>query len=527
MITNQKAHSIALLRMFVDFNLKTWWRSIKGSELAVGIFFGLVIMLLFAQVIQFGIIILRAETISAIREIYPWFDDNVLLSVHLLLINSMLLLQFFFTKISRLQLTENRKLLGLGMPFRYLNRYLNLAGFLHPINLLFHLFWLIYLTRLASSTLQLLMVLIYVPLIYGIYMCIKWWFRSLFEKLSGWISAAGYIFLFGVYLLFVFGIMGMDLFGDNPQELFNTLVGWLLYTPAYPLYLLFAGGYSIALTTLLLLIMLVAFTLVSLELQRQTTITLKTPLASGNPGSAKSFFPWFKKLFGHEGGKSQYYIWNQSYARMQMATALFFPALFLIVVGTSADDSLMVLVSLFLALVPAMALVLMMTNLYGFENRELLLSIQFPVSLSDMLKQKIYAAVKVAGTFLFIALLALAYFVHDPVNYVQQSAAILFIFFFYLNYKITGAFKHYKKIEKVSLYALSSPIIPQSVNFFIFFTIILFGLLLFPVFETIQWLHISLIIAGAGYLLFSILRKLGKLDRSFRKQLIPKLWNEL
>lgn len=516
-----------MVRLFIDFNLKTWWRSLKGSDLAIALFFSAFLLLIFAQVIQFVIILMRAETISAVREIYPWVDDNVLLVTHLLLINSMLFIQFIYTKVSRLQLTENRKLLGLGMPFKYINRYLNAAGFLNPINLLFHLFWMIYLGLMVTSQLQLLLVLIFIPLFYGICMSIKWWFRELFEKLSGWLAAIGYIMLFVLYLFFVFSITGMELVTDDLQEIFAGMVSWLVYTPGYLVYLLFSDARSVLQVSLLIALLAIALFIIAKELQRQTAATLKSPLSSGKPGNTKSYFPWYKKLFGHEGGKSQYYIWSHPYARMQMATAFIFPVMFLYVAATAGDDSFQFMTSMFLALVPAMALILMLTNLYGFENRELLLSIQLPVTLKELIWQKIKAVIKVAGFFLLLALLVLPFYVSNPVTYLQQSAAIFFIFLFYLNFKITSSFRHYKKIEKVSLFALSSPIIPQSVSFFIFITIILFGILLFPVIESIQWLHILLILAGVAFLFFSIVRKLGKLDITFRKQLIPKLWNEL
>ena len=527
MITDRKSSSIALLRMFTDFNLKTWWRSLQGSQFAMILFFGAMMLLIFYQFIQFGVILLRSESMEMIRQLYPWFDKNAYLFVHLMLINTVLTFQFLFTKISRLQITENRKLLALGFPLLYMKRYINLAGFLHPMNLAFHLFWFFYLGSLAGGLVEYLMMLAFIPFIYSLYMTIKWRFRQLFERISGWLSAAGYLFFFILYFVFILRVDRYARLTDEPEVLFAGLMEWTVYSPG-ALYFLFEGSAVAFFIKIILLVIIVAAAwMFSLELNRQTLFSLKSPMAADKPGKERSWFPVFRKLFGRTGGKNQFYIWSHPYAKAQLFTSLLFPGIFLFLAATIDLEGMGFLVAFFLTMIPVMIMALMMTNIYGFENRELLLSIQFPVRIEDLLFEKIKAAFKVVILFLLVSVLLIPVYYSGALNQLQIAIGIIFIFLFYFNYMLGSAFKNYAKIEKVSLYSLSNPIIPQSTNFFIFITILLFGALIFPVIEAVQQIHILLITAAAGFMGYKVLKRLKILEYNFRQNLIPKLWNEL
>ncbi|MDX1592063.1 MAG: hypothetical protein R3283_08870, partial [Balneolaceae bacterium] len=109
-----------MLREFARLNTILWWRSLQSVEVAAILFYSLFLLLILGQFIGVAITLIIAPDITAVRETYPWYTQEVNLMFNLIFINLLWLNQVFFTKISRLRLTDNRKLLGLGMPLKRL-----------------------------------------------------------------------------------------------------------------------------------------------------------------------------------------------------------------------------------------------------------------------------------------------------------------------------------------------------------------------------------------------------------------------
>lgn len=513
-----------MFNLFITLNVRLWWRSLKGVEIAGILFYSLFLLLVFSQFISLAFTLLFVPDLEMVKETYPWFDEDVQLSFHLLLINSTWIFQFFFTKVSRLRLNENRKLLALGMPRQKLARYSMLAGFLHPLNILFHAFWLIYLGLMTTTTLQLLVVILFVIANYSFISYAKWHIK-LFNTKGG--KVMNTMLVLGLFLLVIF-IPSVDPEAvlQNPGTFFAGLLEWLEYTPGYLVYL-FANLTS----TLQIILAISGLTILSFYLTHQlisrtSRALLSPPASSGAGASPYSSLPVFKKWLGPEGGKYMYSAWNHSYTKTQLSLAFFIPAfyIFLMADETAAGEFT---AALFLTFLPATFLLLLVNNLFGFENRELLLSLQGPSKISDIVKKRFISAAKVTGLSFVVAVLFIPFLFDTLAHMLQITLAIAFILQVMFILLMKNSLSNYKKIEEVGVMSLSNSVLPASVTFMYMFLMLVLGLLSFIVIEQFQWVHITiLLLINFGLALF-ITKKLNQLEQPFKMKIIPRLWNEL
>lgn len=515
---------MASFKLFITLNAKIWWRSVKKGELLAIFFYGLFLLLIFFQFVQVALLFLTAENAVVLQEIYPWFDENAWILFHVALINLVWFMQFGFTKMTRLQLAENKKLIALGFPLKKVVQYINLTGFLHPLNLLFHLFWLIYFSSLTNSKTGLLVAVLFIPVSYLMFIIIKWKFHKILDKISAPFKWIGGILLFVITVLALAGDQIFTL--ENPEELIPQLLGVFAYTPGMLFYSMFTETSSTILTVVSLL-MIVSLVWMFIEVSQQTRKALVTPFATGTPDDSKSLLRHFITVFGHEGGKSQFYIWSHPYAQTQAGFALLFPAFYLLVVADGTLPGINYIVPMFFTMMPVIVSVVMISNLFGFENRELLLSLQFPVKRTHLLAEKLNAAFLVGAFVATAGFVGVLYFFKSPVHLIQVMMGITLIFLIFFNYLMKRSLLHYKKIESVSMFSMSNPVVAQSVSFLSIFGILILSVLVFPVYESIQLFHISAIIAANVYVLIVIRRNLKKFPRIFKRRLIPELWNEL
>ncbi len=481
-------------------------------------------MLIFFQFVQLALLFLTAENASVIQEVYPWFDENAWVLFHLALINMVWFMQFGFTKMTRLQLAENKKLIALGFPLKKVVQYINLTGFLHPLNVLFHLFWLIYFTSLANSLTGLFATLLFIPASYLMFIIIKWKLHKLLDKISGPLKWIGGTLLF---VITVVALAGDQIFTlENPEQLIQQLYGVFVYTPGMLFYTFFTEGSPVILSAASLFLA-VSVIWMFFEVTRQTREALVTPFATETSEKSRSFLRQFITLFGHEGGKSQFYIWSHPYAQTQAGFALLFPAFYLLVVADAGLPGANYIVPMFFTMMPVIICVVMISNLFGFENRELLLSLQFPVKRTNMLAEKLNAAFIVGAFVATAGFVGVLFFFKSPIHLIQVMMGITLIFLIFFNYLMKRSLLHYKKIESVSMFSMSNPVVAQSLSFLSIFGILFLSALVFPVYESIQLFHISAIIAANVYVLIIIRRNLKKFPAIFKKRLIPQLWNEL
>lgn len=513
-----------MTKLFLELNGKLWWRSLRTVEVGAILFYSLFLLLVFGQFVGVGFTLIFATDHSAVQEQFPWFTEEVQFMTHLLFINLVWFAQLFYTKISRLRLNDNRKLLAMGMPLHRLINFMNIAGFLHPVNLLFNLFWFIYLGLMATTVVQAGMVSILIVLNYGLVNAIKWRFKKFTAGNSNRVNG-----LYGlIIMVLVIFLVQVDLQGyfSQPDIIAPVINDWLIYTPGMVIYSSATWTPGQLNVLVIFITVLICGFLLQRDLYLQTEKALLTPVASESDEKEKSGVGFFMKWLGQQGGKYFYSVWKHPFSKTQILLTYFFVVPYIVFVSTGTENGGF-MTSILLSLIPVIFLMVLMANMFGFENRELLLTLQAPIKRDQIIKERLKTSFIVTVIGLLSVLIFIPFLYYSALTMLQVFTGVIFITLVFAHYVFQSSITNYKKIEDVSLMSVSNPVVPASVNFTGMFIVLILGMVTFPVLEDIQWFHIAAILAGNVILLILYIKKLKRVSDSFNKKVIPQLWNEL
>lgn len=509
-----------MLRLFILLNARLWWRSLKGMELAAILFYGFFVLLLAGQIAGVLLLMLFSPEADVIQEIYPQITEEVHLFIHLVFLNILWLNQIFFTKINRLPVHENRKLLSFGMPLKKLAMYQSIAGFFHPFNMIFHVLWILYLSSAAPDIQGWFIGLLLIVANYTLIHSIKWRFRLRAAKKFGRTAA----YIIGMLILVFFLINNMELpdYSDSLPDIALGLIPYLLYTPGYLFYYIFSGlpAVWLQIVTGVLLLGFISWTVSDMTKKRMDA--LRTPSHSTVQRVETSYLAHFIKWLGPEGGKFVYTVVSHKYSKMQLFIVYLIVVLFLSLV----NDGLYI-TGVYLSAIPMTWILIMLTNMFGFENRELLLSMQFPKPTEMMIRERIRAALKmsVVGSAPLLVLIPL--FVEPLQLVLQFFLGILFVSLVFTHLGLSSCFHNYKKIEEVGLMSVSNPVLPASITFLAIIILIFCGIIAFIVVEGYIWFHILVLATINIVLAIGLRSRLKDITKPFNKNVLPELWNEL
>lgn len=513
-----------MFKLFVTLNIRLWWRSLKGAEIGAILFYSIFLLLILGQFVGIAITLLFAPEISSVQEAYPWFTADVQLMFHLIFINMLWFTQLFFTKISRLRINDNRKLLALGVPVKKLTRYLNLAGFFHPVNLLFNIIWFFYLGLMANHLIQYVGIIMLILANYGLINSFKWRFKIFSEENLKWING-----LLGIALFIL--IMGASLFDlreyfEEPALIAAGLNNWLYYTPGNIFYWIPSIETNQFIAWFVLAVLSILTFFLAKDLNDHTKTALFTPVTNSSVTEDSTKVSFFIKWLGRQGGKFFYSVWSHPYSKTQflLTYVLVIPYIFFMNDG-SATGSYMVAV--FLTLIPILFLMVMLSNLFGFENRELLLSLQAPVKYQTIIFDRFISAFKITLIAMLTVFIAIPFLFESILTMIQVLIGVFFITMVFLHYVLKSCIENYKKVETVSLMSVSNPIVPASITFTSMFMTLILGIIAFIVFEQVQLLHIVFLIIATFLLGIWFVKKFNRISEPFRSKVIPQLWNEL
>lgn len=509
-----------MLKLFAEINAKTWWRSIQGIELAAMFFYSFFILIIASQFMGLLIILLFTDDIEFAQQFYPWITRDIQYFVHLVFVNILFLNQVFFTKINRLNINENRKMLAYGYTVDRLANYLNIAGFLHPVNLLFIMFWLVYSFFLSESNLQLTASILLIFANYALINSIKWRFRIFSVERFKYVSAV--VITFVVFFILIIQYHDHSLYLISPAEAADLYTQWLIYTPGYLFYYVIAVESVQSILIFISIILILILYLLMKDMILNTKTALLTPVQQVTSREKKSNLVYFLDWLGHEGGKYFFTVWNHKYSKFQLLITYVFVIPYIVILA----DSVYV-IGVFLTLIPIIFLLVMLTNMFGFENRELLLSLQFPVKIEYLIKQRLNSALLVTLAGSSIVLILVPVFIREITVMIQVHLGIVLISLVFLHYIMKSSIENYKKIEEVSVMSISNPVLPASITFMAVFIVMILGIFTFIVVEQFIWIHISLLILANIFLYLSLRKKLNTVYGPFKQKLIPKLWNEL
>lgn len=509
-----------MLKLFSSLNLKLWWRSLQGIEVAAILFYSVFIIIATAQFFGIILVLLFTSDIEQFQSLYPWLTEEVHLFANLLFVNAFWFTQVFFTKISRLRINENRKLLSFGMPVKKLTYYLNLAGFMHPLNLIFQIFWLIYLGFMAQTTIQYLIVVLLILVNYGLITSIKWRFRMFTADRFKYVSGTTVILV--IFVLLLASSVDYQPYLSSPQTAAQTLTDWLYFLPGYIFFYIGSSLTGIAEQMAVLVFLLILAVLLNRDIHIKTKTSLLSPPQTSSEIDNNSSLYRFMKWLGREGGKYFYSVWNHRYSKLQLLITYVFVVPYVVLLGNTTY-----IIGVLLTLIPIIYLMVMLTNMFGFENRELLLSLQMPIKKKTIVTQRIMAAILVSLAGSSIVFILVPIFIESVPIMIQVHLGILTICLVFLHYIMTSCIENYKKIEEVSVMSVSNPVLPISMSFSAMFIVMILGLFTFFVFEEYIWFHIVALFCIDIILGITLIRKINSMPEPFQNKVIPQLWNEL
>lgn len=501
-------------------NARLWWRSLQGLEIAAILFYGLFVLLIAGQFTGVVVLLLFTDDIETAQAFYPWITEDIQYFVHLLFVNVLWVNQIFFTKINRLKISENRKLLTFGMTVRKLSVYLNIAGFLHPINALFHFFWILYAGFLSETQIQFVTGILLVIANYGLIYSLKWRFRIFTAEKFKQIGMIMITFILFFILLALY--MDFTPFLGSMKEAAALFTVWLTYTPGYLFYYVFGLMDSLAVEVVTAAVLFVVLVGSVIDITKNTKMALLTPVQTTSHTVQTGQLALFIRWLGHEGGKYFFAVWNHKYSKIQLLITYVFVVPYIIFLGDTSY-----IIGVFLTLLPIIFLLVMLTNMFGFENRELLLSLQFPITTEQIVRERIQTALLVCLGGSSIVLILVPVFITGLVEMLQVYLGILCIVLVFLHYILKSSISNYKKVEEVSVMSVSNPVLPASITFISVFIVMILGIGTFIFFDRIIYYHIVLLAIANVFLFIRFKRKLSRIEQPFIQKMIPKLWNEL
>jgi len=441
-------------------------------------------------------------------------------------VNSFWVMHFSFTSIRLLNMNENRKLLGFNFPLRKLAWYLNLIGFFHPINLVYNFTWLIFLLIQVQFWYQIPILLLAIVLNYTIIYSIKHRFLKVVEKRFAFV-------VFGfLFLIFVF-FQGVSLFSENARYIFfkvipslDTLNNVLSFLPGGLILQTAKTSYSLEIASILMLFGSILVFLVILDHFNKTKKGLLSPSIKDKKKENGILWKYLKKFLGSNAGKFYYYVMTHPYNRIQFLTITLIPIVYIpLLLQLPYGLATAILVPSMFAAIPVALLAMGMANMYGYEHRELLLHLQFPVGLERQLKER-FLGVITLPLLIFYLITVLELLLLPELGKVWEIFISNTFFFlcFMLLFVWSSSFQ-YQRVN-YSSFSFKHPIFSQKVTFIITFMIFLLGYAVFVPIGEYQIYRLSVmafLILAIGTYLWMHMDVLATL---FRKHVLKELWNE-
>lgn len=515
-----------MLVKLLEYNWKVFKGSLTTAKVLVLVTYGIFLLLIFWNVLGVIVSLVFAQNNDLLYQQFSWLNESRAAFLLFVFANALWGSQLIFTTVRQLQLEENRKLLTIGFSTSGLARYLTLLAFFHPMNLLFNLAWFIFLYAQMPGIQHLPLIAALVLLNYTAIFSIKFRFLNVVKDHHKWILFVAFfmIFLFGLNIQQYLNTASFSMI-DEYLPVFNAVAGWL------------PGGllqHSTALefsSTYLALFALAAGGAVLLfkDHYLNTRKALQTPAISRQTTKKSIFWGQLYSLFGLQGGKYLYYVFSHPYNRVQALFFILFPLIYLplaapISESTGSPENFMVL--FFMMYIPLGFMMLCVGNLFGYEQRELLLHMQLPIDFDRMVTDRYISAVFIP-TFFFILVTfgEIILFFESPylLSYVIGN---LFIFLCLLSLFSWSAFNNYQKIPWVS-FQFTQPVVSKSVATVTSLIMVMLCVIAFLPFGEYEFYKQLVLSAGIIVMIFSLYYYFTKLQQMFKSNILPQLWTEL
>ncbi len=457
----------------------------------------------------------------------PWLTPEIHQLILITFANVFWILHFAFTSTRLLNIDENRKLLAYGYPSGRLSFHLNLMSMYHPVNVIYNLTWIVFLSVQISSGLNILWILLAVLINYGIIYSIKHRFLQLMEKRFKVIVFSILFIIFGTIQAFaIISRQTQAWLGDLSLQLAE-IINFMYYLPGGLLFWSATVETDPIHTAIFLAIAIPAALFIFRDHYRKTLEGLLNPAVKKVEKDVSKLLAFLKKWLGPNAGKFYYYVMIHPYNRLQLLAIILIPIVYIpLLLHLEYGLISAILIPTMLAAVPVALLAICMANMFGYENRELLLHMQFPVSFEKQLKER----------FLGIIAIPLLIFYGITIFEITRLPEIGPVFdiyiantFFFLCFMVVFLWSSFYQFQKASYksFSFKHPIIPQKVTFTISFAIIILGYTIFVPLGDLQSYRLWVMIFLIGAICTYLWKNFEVLVTLYQKKILGRLWNML
>jgi len=371
-------------------NWKLFLARLSRLQIALLIGYSLFLVGMFINIMGTAVVVVFLDSTTAQLEMdLPWLTPEMHHLILLTFANVFWLIHFSFTNTRMVNIEENRKLLAFAYPSRNLAWHLNLMSLYHPVNMIYNLTWLVFLSLQIHTPHNILILVCALILNYGLIYSIKQRFLKLMERRFRLIVGSGLFIFFGV-------IFSVSLISRDPEAILGPLaiqlsqVMSILYLlPGGLLYQSATNAFSPAVMVIMVVVMVAAIWGIFMDHYRQTRLDLLNPSLKKVNKQLNTLWDFLKRWLGPNAGKYLYYVAIHPYNKLQIVAILIIPLVYIpILLFMDFGVISQVLVLTMLAAIPVALLAMGMANMFGYEHREMLLHLQFPVSLKRQLQER-------------------------------------------------------------------------------------------------------------------------------------------
>ncbi|MEX0608108.1 MAG: hypothetical protein WD016_04280 [Balneolaceae bacterium] len=493
--------------------------------LTVGYILFLIIMLV--NLVGTAIVVVLMDTDPWMQVQIPWLTPEIYLFILLVFANSYWVMHFSFTNLRLMNIDENRKLLGFGFPLKRLAKYLTIIGFCHPVNLIYNLTWLVFLSIQIRHAYQIPVMIAAIALNYVLIYSIKHRFIRIVEK--------RFIAVVIGFLVFVFALFqAISLFTTNSQELFarfmpeaETVNAFLSWLPGGMLVQTVREEYGWLNAIILSLFGIILVSLIVIDHFNKTREGLQNPGLKKVEEESSALWNFLRKVLGRNAGKYYFYVMKHPYNRLQVLTLTIIPIVYVpLLMSVDYPVAKTILIPTILAGIPVALLAMGMANMYGYENREFLLHLQFPIHLEQQLKERFLGVITLPLVVFYLITIFELLVIPEVGSALQIFVANTFFFLMFMLLFVWSSYFQYKKAT-YSSFSYKHPIIPQKVTFAISFLIFTMGYFVFVPLNGLEWYRLTIMISVIVIMVIYLWQHMDVLVNLFKKRVLMRLWNEL
>lgn len=484
------------------------------------------LLLLFSNLLGSALAIVLFDKNPLVVEKLPWLTPQIHILILLVFSNALWLLHFSFTSTRLLNIEENRKLLAYGYPVNKLASHLNLIGFFHPLNIIYNFTWAAFLLVQVKHVMYVPVIITAVLLNYAIIYSLKHRFLRIVEKRFKLIVFSVLFVLFGT-------IQAIAIISRNPAYILShylpgleSISNFLAYLPGGLLLSTATNTYDVWTAVTVYGFCALLIFMIFRDHFYKTKEGLQQPVTEKPKEESSRLWVFLRTWLGVNAGKYYYYIISHPYNRLQALTIALIPSIYVPLLLQLEDHFLSVLlIPTMLAAIPVALLAMGMANMYGYEHKEFLLHMQFPLSFEKQLKERFLGIITVPLFFLYFITIMEIIYLPQLGSVFGIYIANTFFFFCFMILFVWSSFFYFQKANYTSS-SFKHPIISQKVTFMMTFLIFGLGYAVFAPVGDWQiyrvWVMFALIFAIVTYLW----RNMEVLVKAFNKRILLDLWKD-